>query len=69
MTAVPVSHIDGKRILQILEKENGVTRLGELADRVGADRAELYDPLMRLPESGEVAIFPVGDSVQIRSES
>jgi len=69
MTAVPVSHIDGKRILQILEKENGVTRLGELADRVGADRAELYDPLMRLAESGEVAIFPVGDSVQIRSES
>lgn len=69
MTAVPVSSVDGERILQVLQEENGVARLSELVDRTGADRAGLYDPLMRLVESGEVAIFPIGESVQIRRES
>lgn len=68
MTAVPVGDVDLERIRSVVE-EQGVVRLAELTDRTGTDRAGLYGPLMRLVESGEVAIFPIGESVQIRSES
>lgn len=67
MTAVPITSVDRQRLLQDID-DNGVSRLSEVADRMGSTRTELYHPLMELVERGEVAVFPIGDTVQVRRE-
>jgi hypothetical protein len=50
-------------------EEQGTIRLEELAKERGKPPRELYEPLMELVDAGEVAVFPVGEKVQIRWDS
>ena len=68
MTAEPITDVSVDRLSRVLD-EKETARLADLADRLNVDRASLHAPLMHLAERGDVAIFPVGDSVQVRSES
>ena len=55
----------------VLEAGDGhdVLRLEEIAEELDAVRSDLYEPLMELVERGEVAVFPVGGTVQIRFDT
>lgn len=68
MTAVPVADVDPERVLRVVDDHNGVARLENIVEEIDADHADLRDPLVRLVEQGDVALFPVGDSVQVRRE-
>lgn len=48
--------------------EKGRVRLAELEDELPYSHTELRLVLFRLLEQGDVAVFPVGDSVQVRDE-
>jgi hypothetical protein len=56
-------------LVQEAIEEEGMMRLSELADELEHDRAELYKPIMTRVEHGDLAVFPMGDTVQIRDES
>jgi len=47
----------------------GIARLSELRDQLSLDRYELRLALAHLVERGDVAVFPVGNTVQVRDES
>jgi DNA-binding IclR family transcriptional regulator len=55
----------------VLEAGDGhnVLRLEEIAEELDVVRSDLYKPLMELVERGEVAVFPVGESVQVRFDT
>jgi len=55
-------------MLNIIESERTV-RLSKLAEMTGYDRDDLHLSLMQFVEQGDVAVFPVGDSVQVRFDS
>jgi hypothetical protein len=50
-------------------EEHGTMRLSELADKLDMDREDVYGPLMEVVDDGDAAVFPVGNSVQVRPES
>lgn len=66
MVAIPMPHVVDD-VAEIVEDE-GTMRFSELAEEVDVRTDALRISLMQLAERGDVAVFPVGDSVQIRSE-
>jgi hypothetical protein len=70
MAEVPlpfVEHISASDVIEIAE-ERGTLRKTDLEDEIDAPDDELDTALVRAVERGDVALFPVGDSVQIRYE-
>lgn len=47
----------------------GILRKTELEEQVELSGRELTTALVQLVERGDVALFPIGDHVQIRDES
>jgi len=56
-----------RKVRSTLEEEQ-IIQLSELASRLSANKENLHLAVMKLVENGEAAIFPVGDTVQIRHE-
>lgn len=46
----------------------GTVRLAELADDLDAEQDALGSPLFELAREGEVALFPVGNHLMVRTE-
>jgi Mn-dependent DtxR family transcriptional regulator len=67
MTAQPITDVSVDHLNRVVDQK-GTIRLTELADDLEVDVPTLHGPLMELAKRGDVAIFPVGDSVQVRSE-
>jgi hypothetical protein len=68
MTAVPVDEIAPEEV-QVVVDDEGVIRLSELAEEMGTRTASLHSPVMELVVQGKAAVFPIGDVVEVRSES
>lgn len=49
--------------------EQGRVRLADLEEQLPYSHTELRLTLVRLVEQGDVALFPIGDTVQVRDES
>jgi predicted ArsR family transcriptional regulator len=49
--------------------DQGPVRLTELEEQLSVSDRELRFSLMQLVERGDAALFPVGDTVQVRSEN
>lgn len=68
MSAVPLNDLEPDHN-EILSAVAGADRLCRVEERVDVnEREHLYRPLMELVEQGDVAIFPMGEYVQIRDE-
>jgi hypothetical protein len=69
MAKIKIPFLPQVHIREVLNEE-GCVRLAELEEELeDMDREELYPHLMELVEQGDVAIFPVGDTVQVRDDS
>jgi hypothetical protein len=66
LTGMPGISTEGA-VMKILENQT-VARVEEITDQLGETRSELYPALIRLLEDGKIALFPIGDSVQVRKE-
>jgi hypothetical protein len=49
--------------------DQGTIRLSELRDELNLNDHQLRLALFELLERGDLALFPIGDSVQVRDES
>lgn len=68
MTAIPVSESEPDHE-DILSAVAGNERLCRIEEQLGVEnRDHLYRPLMELVERGDVAIFPMGEHVQVRDD-
>jgi hypothetical protein len=68
MTAIPVATtLSARDVLEVAEKE-GTLRKAELEKELDYSDRDLDSALVRAVEHGKIALFPVGDSVQIRYE-
>lgn len=66
--ATPVTDLEPDHD-EILSAVAGTERLCRIQDELGVDNREhLYRPLMELVERGDVAIFPMGEHVQVRDD-
>jgi hypothetical protein len=68
MTAVPVDEIAPEEV-QVVVDDEGVIRLSELAEEMSTGTASLHSPVMELVVQGKAAVFPIGDVIEVRSES
>jgi len=69
METIPVPRtVLAARVRSVVE-EHETIRLSELATELDAGREDLYGALMEVVDDGDAAVFPVGDSVQVRAES
>jgi hypothetical protein len=62
-SASPESEPQASEVRAAIE-DRGVCRLAELRDDLDGNR--LGPPLLELIEDGQVAVFPVGDTVQVK---
>jgi DNA-binding IclR family transcriptional regulator len=69
MDEIPVPFLTTPSDVLEVGEDHDVLRLEEIAEEIDAVRSDLYKPLMELVERGEVAIFPVGGSVQVRFDT
>lgn len=54
--------------LKTIVDERGRVRLTELEDELSLPPDDLRAALVELVEDGDAALFPIGDTVQVRSE-
>lgn len=55
-------------VQNIIKEKGGSVRFSELAEQFDGDSDSLRLALFELVEDGEVAIFPIGNVVQVREE-
>lgn len=68
MVATPVTKLEPDHD-EILSAVAGTERLCRIQEELNVDnRDHLYRPLMELVEQGDVAIFPMGEHVQVRDD-
>ena len=68
--AIPFSSPDTEpstEAVRAVLEERGTCRLSELREELDIDG--LGEPLLELAEAGEVAVFPVGETVQVKPVS
>ena len=65
--AIPIDEPDPDEVLR--EVRAGNDRLDELTDALDSSRDSVSGPLLELVSSGDVAVFPIGETVKIRDES
>jgi hypothetical protein len=71
MAEIPIpfeERVSASDVIEIAQRE-GTLRKSDLEDETDVTDRELDTALVRAVERGEIALFPIGDSVQIRDES
>lgn len=71
MAEIPVPFLNpvtAQDVIEIAEEEENL-RKSELEKQINASDGELDTALVRAVERGKIALYPVGNTVQIRHES